>query len=112
MNSSPFTVKLVQGIQRVYLESESVECVIRDEDEYLKSNDQLKNFEPEIAEGEMLLLVIQQESKEPMPLWISELVLEAKVELPISEERTVGRLNCGVWRIGKDDYENIKYQEI
>ena len=45
-----------------------------------------------------------------MPLWISELVLEATVELPISEDRSFGRLNCGIWRIGRDDFEDIKYQ--
>ena len=33
---------------------------MRDEEKYLSSNDQFSKFEPDIAEGEMLLLVIQQ----------------------------------------------------
>ena len=98
---SGYQVKLVQGIQRVCLESESITCIIRDEEKYLHENEQLTSFEPEVAEGEMLLLVIQQEAKENIPLWISELVLEATFDLSVTEERTVGVLNCGIWRIGR-----------
>ena len=98
---SGYQVKLVQGIQRVCLESESITCIIRDEEKYLHEKEQLTSFEPEVAEGEMLLLVIQQEAKENIPLWISELVLEATFDLSVTEERTVGVLNCGIWRIGR-----------
>lgn len=60
----------------------------------------------------MLLLVIQQEAKDATPLWISELVLETTFDLSVTESRTVGSLNCGIWRIGKQDYENVKYDEF
>lgn len=54
----------------------------------------------------MLLLAIQQENEE-IPLWISPLKLTAQIKLKISEQRTNANINCGIWRIGIDDYESI-----
>jgi hypothetical protein len=57
----------------------------------------------------MLILIVQQTvEKESLPISVSSLQLSTTVELILSENNTTCELSCGIWRIGKDDYESIK----